>query len=330
MVPLLLFPGLAQAASVSAILGANFTLTGVDGVARPGFGLSLAAQVLPVSDCGPFCPTIGLVAHRRWLGGGHRRWMLGGRAGLSVLQTDIEVLTGFQSEALHADWGSGEGEFGVRLSNEAAPAGYGGVHFTFPAIAGVGFDSEFVPRGDRHATGYVGLQLPIPPVLAIEGRPFRVVGGHQLPAVIAVAGADRSWLARGREELASVATFARLASELRALAAPRGLVQRARRAAVEEFHHASTCFALAGGAVAAPLRWSARRFESAESARWVLGHEGLCDGAENESRAASGFERRCQRAPDDVIAGTMARIARDERAHAELGHDIARWCGVAA
>ncbi len=322
MIPWLLFPGVADAASLSLVFSANFTLTGADGPVRPGFDLSLATQVVPVRVYGAPTPTVGLVAHRRWVGGGHRRWMLGTRFGASAFVNGGDVV--------HTDFFSAEAEFGVRLSGEHHAAGYGGGHLTVAAVFGGGFDSEFVAAGDRHGTGYLGVQLPIPPLLGIEGRAFRVAGGRLLPMTLPAPGADPDWIARGRDELASVATFLRLAAELSALRAPLSLVDRARMAATEELGHARACFALAGGGLASPLRWTPRRFPSREVALRVLGTEALHDGAENEAAAALQFERRRDSASSELVSTVSNRIAREERGHAALGHDIARWCGVAA
>ncbi len=323
MIPWLLLPGLADAASFSVVFGANFTLTGADGRLRPGFDLSIATQVIPVMDYAwPAQPLLALVAHRRWVHGGHRRWLLGGRFGAVYLPRGYGALL---------DAASAEAEFGIRLSNERDGAGYAGLHVTATHFVGAGFDTELVPAGDSHATGYLGLQLPMPPVVpAVEGRAFRVPGGRLLPMTIPAPGADPGWIARGRDELASVATFLRLAAELSALRAPLSLVERARMAATEELGHARACFALAGGALASPLRWTPRRFPSREVALRVLGTEALHDGAENEAAAALQFERRRDSASCELVATVSNRIAREERGHAALGHDIARWCGVAA
>ncbi len=317
MLPLLLFPGAALAASMSGSIGVALTFTRTEAGVRPGFGLDLATQV---SFLDGTTPTLGVVVHRRWLDEEHRRWMVGMRMGAAArVEGQLSVTIA-----------SLEAEAGVRLTHTPTPAFYLGAHSTSLLALGLGFDFEPETPEASAFTGYGGLEIPIPPPIVVGGRPLRIGRDHVLPHALHPVGAPRSWVRAGREELASVSVFLRLAAELDALGAPKSLAARARAAAHEELGHAAQCFRFAGGAIARLPPWTPRRHRDRDHARRTIGAESLIDGWGNENRAADEAEAQRDGARDDETARALTRIAAEERGHARLGLDVARWCGLAA
>lgn len=55
-------------------------------------------------------------------------------------------------------------------------------------------------------------------------------------------------------------------------------------------------------------------------------HPAAEDGYLNEGRAADRLEARASATREDRDARIQARIAAEERGHALLGRDVARWC----
>ena len=166
------------------------------------------------------------------------------------------------------------------------------------------------------------------------GRPCRGADGRpRLPAVTTPGSVDRTaaaWLRDGADELASVATFLRLRVELAALGAPLALRARAQRAAVDEVGHALMCFDLAARHLGRPVRVepflaAPRRFNSRRDALAVLAVESLVDGSQNEGGAARRALQVAEQTRDDRVARVQSVIAVEERQHAGLGEDLARW-----
>ncbi len=158
---------------------------------------------------------------------------------------------------------------------------------------------------DPMGVATLGLGLPVIPS-GIVGRPFREGGVAQLPG----RGA-------GAEEWASVATFLRLARELRSVGAPAALRGRCLAAARDEAVHS----AIHGFR----SRWSPdlapRRLSLAQMAV-----ESLVDGVVNEGAAAAEARRRASVERDDRAARGWACIAVDEARHATLSGDVLAWC----
>ncbi len=316
MVPLLFFPGPALAASLSGSVGIALTLTRTDAGLRPGFGLDLATKVGLLDGA---TPTVGVVVHRRWLDEDHRRWMLGMRLGAAVTVGGPFTFT----------LASLEGEAGVRLTHAHSTAFYLGAHSTLLLALGLGFDLEPDTPEPSVFTAYGAFEFPVPPPVPIVGRPLRAGGVHLLPRALHAVDAPELWVRAGREELASVSVFRRLAAELEAIGAPRALAARARSAAQEELGHAVQCFRIAGGAIARLPPGAPRRYRDRDHARCTIGAECLLDGWGNENRAADTAEAQRDAARDEETARVLDRIATEERGHARLGLDVARWCGLA-
>ena len=182
------------------------------------------------------------------------------------------------------------------------------------------------------------------------GRPLRVRGRILHPALLAgsdwtrgsrpsTAGLDPAtcaalealWLHDAQKEHASVPAFARISWLLAAVGGPAELVEGAHRAAAEEIDHARRCFALAAGYggrshSAEPMPDLLRGGLDMRGDPLVhLAVESLEDGCLLEdfnADVAAACEAACEeRATKDVLA----RIAREERSHAEFSWDLLRW-----
>jgi hypothetical protein len=189
------------------------------------------------------------------------------------------------------------------------------------------------------------------PVTALPGRPLRVGGkpvaapvapgdGWQAegatPDVAALSPAARAalaatWTQSARAEHASVPAFSCLSLALMAVGAPARLVEAAHRAALDEIEHARRAFALAscyGGTAVAPGELAELQFAPSATPAGVpeLAEESLLDGCLNEGLAAAIAADASARAGDPVVRETLAAIARDEAAHAELAWEIVAWC----
>jgi hypothetical protein len=187
------------------------------------------------------------------------------------------------------------------------------------------------------------------------GRPFLVAGEPRLAAVSGkvegwarqahpdvrrLTDAERArlaehWTAIARMEHASVAAFARFTLELVSLGAPAELVEGAQRAMGDEIEHARLCFGLAGaygravgpGPLAMNGALDERSFET-------IVETAILEACVGETLAAVEAEDAAERATDPRVRDVLARIARDEARHAELGFRFLAWalaraeCGV--
>lgn len=182
----------------------------------------------------------------------------------------------------------------------------------------------------------------------ISGRPLRNGDEPVLPDVIASRrhplsrGARRvdeptrgrlarAWLDDARAEGASIPAFLALARDLSATGAPRALVQRALAAARDEQVHTALCSALASGYAGVELRPAAMETPPARDASRAhalqrLAAESWQDGCIGEGVAAAFARRSLATSTDDDVASTLATIARDEAAHAQLAWDVTAWC----
>lgn len=153
----------------------------------------------------------------------------------------------------------------------------------------------------------------------------------------APAGVASAWRENGKTEHASVAAFARLATELVALGAPAKLVEDAHKDALDEIRHARLCFDLARdldgqdlepgafpAARARPSSFLAGLTRPGALARLAV--ESLIDGALNEGTSARAVARLAQRTPEPRVRAVLVAIAGDEGRHARHGHDVLAWC----
>lgn len=178
------------------------------------------------------------------------------------------------------------------------------------------------------------------------GRPFLVNGQARLGAVAARAdyavgiaprleGLDaeardrlaRAWLEIGRMEHASIAAFARFCLQLLELGAPRALLVAAQAAMADETEHTRLAFALAShyagtrlGPGALPMSGALRESQLEDVLELVVR-----EGCIGETVAALEAAEALAHTEDPVVRNVLERIARDERAHAELAWRFVAW-----
>jgi hypothetical protein len=138
------------------------------------------------------------------------------------------------------------------------------------------------------------------------------------------------WLEDARTEHASVAAFSRLSLDLLAISAPPALVLRAHEAAIDEVHHARIGYAIASAYAKQnlePLGYGAAALVDHREVDLVsVARESLLEGVVGEGACADLLRRGSKRVLSVVLARHMARLAADERRHAELAKDIVRFC----
>ena len=182
------------------------------------------------------------------------------------------------------------------------------------------------------------------------GRPLRVRGRILHPGLSAgsdwtrgrrpsPAGLDDAtraalealWLHDAQKEHASVPAFARISWMLAAVGAPAELIERAHRAGLEEIDHTRRCFALAAG-------YGGRSHTAEAMPDLLLGgldfagdplvhlaRESLQDGCLLEdfnADVAAACEAACE---EPATKDVLARIAREERSHAEFSWSMLEW-----
>lgn len=135
------------------------------------------------------------------------------------------------------------------------------------------------------------------------------------------------WLEDARMEHASIASFARFTLDLLQFGAPSLLVELAQRAGLDEIEHARKCFGLAarygacesgpGPLLAADVRVSASLFHAACAA--------FEEGCIGETLAALQARAALELATDVEVRHTLAQIAEQEAAHAELAWRFVSW-----
>lgn len=171
-------------------------------------------------------------------------------------------------------------------------------------------------RIDQQELGHEGPDVP----LCVHGR---------RPAALASSrGTERetpigSFFANAaRLEAASVIAFAEIERELRTLQAPFGLLRRVRRARRDEIRHATQMARLAHRYGTPPLRPVAapRPRTVFEQAR-----DNAVEGCVRETFGALVAAVQARKARDLKLRRTFRAIARDERRHAALSWDLARF-----
>lgn len=156
------------------------------------------------------------------------------------------------------------------------------------------------------------------------------------PALDAEARATlaEAWRTNARTEHASVAAFARVATELMALGAPRRLVEGAHRDALDEIAHTEACFALAtrvdGRALGpGPLPIATERFAWRGWRRGALARlavDSLVEGVLLEGVSARAVAELARVATWAPARATLTTIARDEARHATHAFEVLTWC----
>lgn len=145
-------------------------------------------------------------------------------------------------------------------------------------------------------------------------RPYRCGAGEAVGRWLA----DVAYL-----EAASVASFDRLATELRRFGAPEALVAEAERARRDEIRHAAAMRRLAARhgaspATPAPLTFHARSLED-------FARENAVEGCTLETFGALVGLAQAETAADADVRRVMHGIARDEARHGELAWRVHHW-----
>jgi hypothetical protein len=145
------------------------------------------------------------------------------------------------------------------------------------------------------------------------------------------AALEALWLHDAQKEHASVPAFSRVSWMLAAVGAPAELVEWAHRAALEEIDHTRRCFALAAGyggrshSVEAMPDLLVGGLDLRGDPLEYLALESLKDGCLLEdfnADVAGQCELVCE---DPVTRDVLARIAREERSHAEFSWATLAW-----
>jgi hypothetical protein len=156
----------------------------------------------------------------------------------------------------------------------------------------------------------IGQQVPFCVGRAPEGYVARACGETEATYFAALA----------RDEAASIASFERLARELRAHGAPEDLTRRAERAADDERRHARMMAALAG-------LTEVDAFEPPAHVRSLeeIAIENAVEGCVRETYAALVAHHQAAHAESQRVRSVMTQIAEDETEHAELARDVDAW-----
>ena len=125
-------------------------------------------------------------------------------------------------------------------------------------------------------------------------------------------------------ERASIRAFERMETELRALGAPRSIIEATRVAKRDEVRHARMMDRLAsrfGGVRVSPRYWVVTRHRSVQK----IARENTVEGCVRETYGAVVATWQASHARNREVRDVMARVAADETRHAELSWDVARF-----
>ncbi|WAS97795.1 ferritin-like domain-containing protein [Nannocystis punicea] len=136
-----------------------------------------------------------------------------------------------------------------------------------------------------------------------------------------------AWTAAAAAEHASIASFARFVLQLLAVGAPAELVMAAQQAMADEIVHARACYALAGAYAQHPIGPGPLDVTDAlgPTDLTAVAVATVREGCINETLAALAAELGSAHAQDPTIRATLARIAADERRHAQLAWQFVQW-----
>ncbi len=136
-----------------------------------------------------------------------------------------------------------------------------------------------------------------------------------------------AWLKDALEEHASVAAFARFSIMGLAVGAPPDLIADAQRASLDEIRHARICFGLACRYGAREIGPATLRVDDAFPAATLTEVAMLAakEGCVGETLGALLAERQALIATDPAVKKALAKIAGDERHHAELSWRFVSW-----
>jgi hypothetical protein len=177
----------------------------------------------------------------------------------------------------------------------------------------------------------VGSSLRVAP--AVERADWQIDRG----APVAVTGLDastaaalgRDWLHDASEEHASIAAFARFTMHLLSVGAPPGMIIESQRAALDEIHHARTCFALARRYGAGTMGPAPLPLDGAMPAMTLVDIAALAaeEGCVGETLGALLAQEQLVRTTDPVVRALLveANIVADEERHAVLAWSFVSW-----
>jgi hypothetical protein len=147
------------------------------------------------------------------------------------------------------------------------------------------------------------------------------VGAQQREAL------GRAWTRMATMEHASIAAFARFALQLLSVGAPASLLEETHQAMRDETHHAKMCFALASRYSGHPVGPGALPVSGAlaDLRPEAILATTILEGCIGETVAAVEAAEALERARDPAVCDVLAKIADDERRHAELAWRYVRW-----
>jgi rubrerythrin len=170
--------------------------------------------------------------------------------------------------------------------------------------------------------------LPEGTSVTVQCKTVQECTGRKLDGLSAplVAGATETgaWLARAAWlEASAIFAFRRLARELRAHGAPRGLIKAARTCARDEVRHARAMMALAKkrGATVPPVPRVSFEVRDLEA----IAKENAVEGCVSETYGAAVAAWQARSSNDPEIARVMKEIAPDELRHAAVGWAVHAW-----
>ncbi|MBK9261442.1 MAG: hypothetical protein IPM54_16755 [Polyangiaceae bacterium] len=139
------------------------------------------------------------------------------------------------------------------------------------------------------------------------------------------------WARDTRAECASIPAFFAIARDLARAGAPESLIRHALRSAAEEAHHTELCATITNQYLPFDVIALEPEVPTAKDVDRMallerLALESFWDGCVGEGTAAAQALRVSQMATNDRIRQTLAIIARDEAAHAELSERIVAFC----
>lgn len=170
-------------------------------------------------------------------------------------------------------------------------------------------------------------------VLTAKLRRGKTWTEHMRPNVQDLNAATRralgdGWARDGLFEHASVASFARFAMQLLAVAAPAELLRMTHLAAADEVHHAEMSFALASAYLGEPIEPDRLPFEAplpivADLA--AIAHETVMEGCIGETVATLQALEVLELATDPAVRAVLEKTVLDEARHAELAWRFMAW-----
>lgn len=138
----------------------------------------------------------------------------------------------------------------------------------------------------------------------------------------------KAWAAAGAAEHASVAAFNRLSLQLMALGAPLELIRDVQRAALDEVHHAETCWGFAARLSDSTVTLGSFPFAGAIDPNVELSklaYDAVREGCLAETLGAAVLHDAARLCTDESTREVLQRLANEEMQHAVLSFRIVAW-----